>query len=100
MSLKFEYKPLALEALELLSVVASFGGDLAVWQVVHGLNHLARMRCVVVYLPLFAVILRRNEKPFEVLVDAMTTGDAEVQAAVLELVNAIMMHENGEFRFN
>lgn len=79
MSLKFEYKPLALEALELLSVVASFGGDLAVWQVVHGLNHLARMR---------------NEKPFEVLVDAMTTGDAEVQAAVLELVNAIMMHEN------
>lgn len=39
----------------------------------------------------------RNEKPFEVLVDAMTTGDVEVQAAVLELVNAIMMHENGKF---
>lgn len=58
MSLRFEYKPLALEVLGLLAVVCTFGGTEAVWQTVMGLRHLAR---------------KREEEPFAVLIDAMTT---------------------------
>lgn len=58
MSLRFEYKPLALEVLGLLAVVCTFGGTEAVWQTVMGLRHLAR---------------KRQEETFVVLVDAMTT---------------------------
>jgi hypothetical protein len=56
MSLRFQYPKLALEVLEILAVVCTFGGVEGVTQTVMGLRHLARVR---------------NEKPFEILVDAM-----------------------------
>jgi hypothetical protein len=71
MSLRFEYKPLALEVLGLLAVVCTFGGTEAVWQTVMGLRHLAR---------------KRNEEMFAVLVDAMTTQVTTYLPTVLDLV--------------
>eukprot|EP00602_Paraphysomonas_sp_CaronLab_P003309 CAMPEP_0185020924 /NCGR_PEP_ID=MMETSP1103-20130426/3574_1 /TAXON_ID=36769 /ORGANISM="Paraphysomonas bandaiensis, Strain Caron Lab Isolate" /LENGTH=1483 /DNA_ID=CAMNT_0027552127 /DNA_START=20 /DNA_END=4471 /DNA_ORIENTATION=+ len=78
MSLRFEYKPLAMEVLNLLSVVCSFGESEAVWQTVMGFRHLAR---------------KRNELPYAILANALTTEDAEVQAAIIGLMNAIINHD-------
>ncbi len=44
MCLRFEYKSLALEVLQLLSVVCTFGGETAVWEVLQGIYHLAKNR--------------------------------------------------------
>jgi hypothetical protein len=75
MSLRFEYQTLALEVLEILAVVCTFGDAEGVIQTIMGFHHLARVR---------------NEKPFAVLIDALQIPNPKMQAAVLALVNAMM----------
>lgn len=79
MSLNFEYKLLALEILELLSVCCFKGGEVAVWEIQQGFLHLAQVR---------------NEEPYAVLVDLMASSDdLEMQGAVLGFINTLIMNE-------
>lgn len=70
----FEWKPLALLVLEVLSVICDYSND-AASQVVKYLRYVSRMR---------------REAPFAMLVDAMIDEDVDVKAGVIVLINGIL----------
>jgi hypothetical protein len=78
MTIRFEYKALAIESLKLLSELIIFGGSEAVWQMINGFKHLA---------------YKRNEEFFKILVDGILEQDITVQCPILSLINSIFLYE-------
>jgi hypothetical protein len=74
-SLIFDCKPIALLALEILSVCCFFsnGSTLLVW---NGMNLLSRSRC---------------EAPFSVLIRALSEEDIEIKSSILQFINNMIM---------
>jgi hypothetical protein len=77
--LRFEYKTLAMDVLQLLSVICNFGGVDAVWKIIHGLKNVAYER--------------QDEKLFKILIDAMHDNDSEIQSCVLDFIIQILLNE-------
>jgi hypothetical protein len=74
----FEFKPLALQALELLSEVIIYGGESAIWQIKQGFTNIS---------------LRDNTVPFAILVDALALNDIALQSSIVTLINSIVLYE-------
>jgi hypothetical protein len=77
-SMDFEFRPLALEVLELLTACCFRGGSLAVWQVQQGFATLG---------------VRRGQKQYGVLIAALLSQDVELQQYILTFLNTLIMHE-------
>jgi hypothetical protein len=73
-SLLFEWKPLALQVLEVLSVISDYSNDAAA-SIVQHLRHLSRLR---------------REPAFEFFAQALLDADVDVKAAVLQLINSLL----------
>lgn len=73
-SMLFEWKPLVLQVLEVLSVVCDYSNDAAA-QIVKHIRHLARLR---------------REAPFAIFAHALIDADVDVKAAVMQLINNLL----------
>ena len=78
MSIRFNFKALAIESLNLLSEVIVYGGPDAVWQVINGFKFLA---------------YSRKESFLQVLVDGLLDQDVTVQCSILHLINNLLLAE-------
>jgi hypothetical protein len=76
--LDFAHSALAIQVLELLSVVTVYGGPDALWQAKQGIKNVAQ---------------QRGERPYGVFAAAMITGSIEVQVAVVSFINTLIMSE-------